>query len=277
MTKQDILNKIFDHNRDLNMVLDNKGYVNSNEENLIKPFANWDEIKKELNDGQGNELKHKFNATHSSSALAVNNFAPFKEHYKDFSFLNYSEFIEASFEKKLPTGISIPNLDFYLETKFEIVGIESKFTEHLSKKLPNHDKNLNKYLNHPKLDYLSKDFHNDLIEHYANENDKMYLDVAQLIKHGIGIIKKAQTKYKFILNAMITQPILVYIYWQPNNWYNHDIFRKHADEIEIFKKKIQPFLTFIPLSYLDFWKSYENDRIFGNHIKDVKERYLFKI
>ena len=87
-------------------------------------------------------MEHKFNAIHSSSALAVNNFAPFKEQFDSLSFMNYSNFIEASFEKKLPTGISTPNLDFYLETKFEIIGIEAKFTEHLSKKLPNYKENL---------------------------------------------------------------------------------------------------------------------------------------
>jgi hypothetical protein len=76
---------------------------------------------------------------------------------------------------------------------------------------------------------------------------------------------------------MLTQPILVYIYWEPSNWYNFEIFRKHADEIEKFKKFVQPFLTFIPLSYLDFWKAYENDRLLGSHIEKMKERYLIEL
>lgn len=99
----------------------------------------------------------------------------------------------------------------------------------------------------------------------------------QLIKHGIGIIKKAQSENEFILNKMLTQPVLVYIYWQPSNWCNFEIFCKHADEIEEFKTLIKPFLTFIPLSYLDFWKAYENDKLFGGHIEKVKERYLLEL
>ena len=283
MNKQEILNTIILHSKALKMKLDKKGYVKTNEENLIKIFENWKKIKKELEEGQGGELTPdkrgiiKFNAVHSSSALGVNNFAAFKKDHKDFKFFNYSDFIEISFEKKLPTGISTPNLDFYLETNYEIIGVESKFTEYLSPKLPNHGKNLDKYLNNSKLDYLPRSYHDDLIKHYINTNEKLHLDVAQLIKHGIGIINKAQSKYKFILNAMLTQPVLVYIYWQPSNWYNFEIFRKHADEIEEFKKLVKPFLTFIPLSYLDFWKAYENDRLFGSHIEKVKERYLMEL
>lgn len=283
MKKQNTIDKIFNRSKALKMKLDGKGYVNSNEENLIDQFDNWDEIKNEIEGGHGGELKPdsngviKFNAVHSSSALVVNNFAPFKKHRNDFTFLNYSDFTEVSFEKQLPTRISTPNLDLYLETKYEIIGFESKFTEYLSPKRPNHDGNLKKYQNRSELNYLPKAFHNDLIQYYIGITDKLYLDVAQLIKHGIGLLNKAQSKYQFILNVMLVQPVLVYIYWQPNNWYNFELFRKHADEIEDFKKRIKPFLTFIPLSYLDFWKAFENDRIFGDHIRKVKERYLIDI
>jgi len=283
MNKQEILNIIIRHCKALKMKPDKKGYVKTYEENLIQIFDNWKEIKKELGEGQGGELIPdkkgliKFNAVHSSSALGVNNFATFKKDHQNFKFLNYSDFTEISFEKKLSTRISTPNLDFYIETKYEIIGFESKFTEYLSPKFPNYDKNLDKYLHHSKLDYLPKSYHDDLIKHYVNSPNKLHLDVAQLIKHGIGIIHKAQSKYNFMLNALITQPVLVYIYWQPSNWYNFEIFRKHADEIEEFRKLVQPFLTFISLSYLDFWKAYENDRLFGAHIEKVKERYLIEL
>lgn len=283
MKKQDILNAIFKHGKSLKMKIDSKGYLETNEDNLVEIFDEWENIKKELGEGQGGELVPdkngviKFNAVHSSSALGVNNFASFKQHYEKFTFLNYSKFTEASFEKKLPTGISTPNLDFYLETNYEIIGFESKFTEYLTPKLPNYKNNLDKYLHNSKLNYLSKSFHDDLIKHFINSPNKLHLDVSQLIKHGIGIINRAQSKYKFGLNSMLTQPILVYIYWEPNNWYNFEIFRKHTDEIEEFKKLVQPFFTFIPLSYLDFWKLYENDRLFGSHIEKVKKRYFIEL
>ena len=168
-------------------------------------------------------------------------------------------------------------MDVYFETNYETIGVESKFTEFLTPKLSHTNANLDKYLNNSKLDYLPNKFNTDLIEYYVNVSDKMYLDVAQLIKHGIGIINEAQNRHKFILNAMMSQPVLVYIYWQPLNWYNFELFRKHNDEIIEFQKRIKPFLTFIPISYLDFWKMYINDRVLGNLICKLKERYLIEI
>lgn len=281
--KKEIMEKIFHKCNSLQMSFNDKGYVNSNEKNLVEIFDNWKEIRQELANGQGNELKPdkngiiKFNAVHSSAALAVNNFAILKKQKNKITFLNFSNFNRIQFEKKLPTGISTPNLDVYFETNYETIGVESKFTEFLTPKLPNAKGNLSKYLNNKKLQYLPPKFNSELIEYYVNVTDKMYLDVAQLIKHGIGIINKAQNRYKFILNALISQPILVYIYWQPLNWYNFNLFRKHNDEIIQFQKRVKPFLTFIPISYLDFWRLYENDRNFGELISKLKERYLIEI
>jgi hypothetical protein len=48
------------------------GYVRDPSENLLE------DIEADLCQGDGNELEEKFRAAHSSSALAVNNFAPFK-------------------------------------------------------------------------------------------------------------------------------------------------------------------------------------------------------
>lgn len=281
--KKEITKKIFNKCKSLKMAFNDKGYVDSNEENLIENFTNWNEIKQELISGNGSELMpdknglSKFNAVHSSSALVVNNFAFLKKNKKNITFLNYSNFNEIVFEKKLPTGISQPNLDVYFETNYETIGVESKFTELLTPTLAHTNANLEKYLDNSKLSYLPNKFDKEIIEHYLNVSDKMRLDVAQLIKHGIGIINKSKNRYKFILNQAMSQPVLVYIYWQPINWYNFELFRKHNDEIIDFQKRIKPFLTFISISYLDFWKMYENDRNFGELICKLKERYSFKM
>lgn len=65
-----------------------KGYLESGkaEDNLITKFSNWEEIKNEFQKGNGRELEKKFLAVHSSSALCVNNFAPFKENKDRISF-----------------------------------------------------------------------------------------------------------------------------------------------------------------------------------------------
>lgn len=290
MEKERIEKAIRDHCIALGMKINHQGqgYVSTNEENLIQIFHNWDIIKAEIETGQGNELKGdeinppKFNAVLSSSALGVNNFAPFKEHINQFCFYNYTDFKEGTFEKKLPTGISTPNLDFYLEGSYNVIGIESKFTENLYAKLPNQTNrnekqgNLEKYLNRKKLSFLPDGYEQTVIEFYKDYDRKMHLDVAQLIKHAIGLINKASTKYKFILNQIYTNPVLVYIYWQPSNWYAFDIYKHHEQEIEEFKRRIDPFIHFIPISYLEFWKIYEKTPLFSAHIEKVKRRYYLK-
>jgi len=255
-----------------------KGYLSIAEDNLVTNFSNWTEIKKEFEAGQGGELNPnnngeiKFAAIHSSSALCVNNFAEFKLKLANFSFYNYSNFISACFEKKLTTGISTPNLDFYLETSNEIIGFESKFTEILKKKKPNLNNNLDKYRQREELNYLPKEFTN-LIEEYALNNNEMHLDVAQLLKHSIGLINRSRGNISHEKNPRTMKPVLVYIYWRPKNFFDFSIYDDHKKEIEAFEGKIKKFLDFIPISYPEFWQMYDADKIFANHINKVKNRY----
>lgn len=58
-------------------MLDEKGYVSEVGQNLIEGVHLVD-FEADLRQGDGNELEEKFRAAHSSSALAVNTFAPFK-------------------------------------------------------------------------------------------------------------------------------------------------------------------------------------------------------
>ena len=261
-----IIAEIINHCKEIGLKVNEKGYLTNFDDNLIETIKNWDDIKIEMKAGQGNELREdketaKFKAVHSSSALCVNTFAPFKQQKESFSFLGFEKFIEASFEKKVPTGISTPNLDFYLENNETIVGFESKFTEFITTKKPN--KNLNKYFNREELkNVVGKEF-NSLIGEYSECTEKYHLDIAQLIKHAIGLIKQAYNK----------KPVLVYIYWQPENWYNFKLFQKHNEEINEFGSKINKHIEFKSISYPVFWKIYENDKTFGKHMDIVKTRY----
>lgn len=276
MNSSKIQDKIIKKAVEIGLKTDSKGYVSSNFENLISSVNSWKQIEKELKKGQGNELKPDrfgnipFNAVHSSSALCVNNFGLLKKKLNEFSFLNYSSFSEATFEKKLPTGISTPNLDFYLENEKVLIGIESKFTETLKKKSPNKDGNLEKYLNRKKLDYLPKSFQK-IIENYIASQEKLHLDVAQLIKHSIGLINASQNRNNN------PKPVLVYIYWLPENWIQFDIFKQHNTEINEFKNSINEYIDFVPISYLEFWNHYGVEQTFKESICEMKKRYELKI
>jgi hypothetical protein len=263
-------------------------YLVCDEYNLIEPFLGiWEKIKEELGGGKGNELKKKFRAVKSSAALCVNNFAPLKKRSVNFSFLGYTGFCETKtqFEQELQTGLDghSPNLDFYLENDKTIIGIESKFTEHFGRKRPNHRtqdrqtkelrNNLEPYRDRKTLDYLPEGFHGKIIDHYYGDDELKYLDIAQLIKHSIGLLKKCNKK----------KAVLVYLYWEPKaviSKRSEKLFAKHQEEIEKFGEKMKLFesdIKFIPLSYPEFWKMYENDPLLKEHIGRVRERYEFAI
>jgi len=246
-----------------------KGYVLNNEDNLIDG-VNLDLFHNDLMQGSGNELISKFNALFSSSALAVNNFAIVKKHKEIFSFLGYSGFTGATFERQFNTGLkgTPPNLDFVLENDEIIIAFESKYLELLDEK----ETKFKSSYNQNNLNYLDN-FWFDLINKY-NER-KLNLDVAQLIKHSIGLInyrlKLSMTKNKKV--------ILVYIYWTPNNLKKFEVYNKHSKEIsalsELLKK--QSDIDFITMSYNDFWDIYYEQSIFKEHFDKLKSRYSIDI
>ena len=115
--------------------LDERGYTNSIDDNLL-PGVGRRHFEAELMSGDGEELKQKFRAAHSSSALVVNSFAPFKDAPSQLSLLGSVGFGTLAFEKKCPTGLKgkSPNLDLLAERDDLVVGIESKCTEYIAEK-----------------------------------------------------------------------------------------------------------------------------------------------
>jgi len=275
MITDKIINKLKEHTT---KDIDEKGYITTMnpEDNLLQNVANWNIVKTEFGKGQGSELKvdkngrMKFCALHSSSALCVNNFAMIKQNLKDASFLQYSNFTKAIFEKKISTGISTPNLDFYLENSKTIIGIESKFTEYLTPKINYTKENLSKYFMREELNFLPRLF-DSIILNYINCPDKMFLNVAQLIKHSIGLLKNKENK----------KAILVYIYWQPKKWNINgafqEIYEQHNKEIIDFSKRINKFITFKHLSYSDLWEEYKENGILEKDIGLIKNKYDIEI
>ncbi|MCK4468477.1 MAG: hypothetical protein KAU60_09010, partial [Desulfobacterales bacterium] len=82
-----------------------KGYVCCLENNLLPSIKLPADVYRELEGGSGNELKEKFKALHSSSALAVNAFAKWKSNTTDLFLCGKNGFKSLTFEKKCPTGL----------------------------------------------------------------------------------------------------------------------------------------------------------------------------
>jgi hypothetical protein len=111
-------------------------YVSNFRDNLlsrVEPLDFEDDVRK----GGGNELgwynngrsPPKFHAAYSSTALAVNTFSPFRRQIADLAIFNLG-FTGLRFEAKLPTGVSVPNLDVLCEGNI-VLAIESKCVEYL--------------------------------------------------------------------------------------------------------------------------------------------------
>ncbi len=102
---------------------DTKGYVRLPQENLV-PGLDFDSIQNDLVGGDGNELgTGKFRAVHSSCALAVNSFGPFKTNPENLTLLGKQGASRLEFEHPLPIfrGGTPPNLDVWIEREGEVL------------------------------------------------------------------------------------------------------------------------------------------------------------
>jgi hypothetical protein len=240
------------------------GYVLDNSDNLIDGVE-IEIFQNDLFSGAGSELKSKFNAVYSSSALCVNNFSIVKKHFKDFQFFDNTNFTKAQFERPFKTGLggTPPNLDFAVENANVVIAFESKYLELLDKK----EVKFTDSYNTDKLDL--NDFWFEQIEYYRGKI--MYLDVAQLIKHSIGLLK-----YKKDTGINV---ILVYIYWTPDNKDEYCEYAQHKEELNEFSKRLNQIneIEFQSMTYDEFWKNDKNNDNFKSHFEKVKGRYKTEI
>jgi hypothetical protein len=217
--------------------------------------------------GGGGELKRKFNAIYSSAALCVNNFAIVKQYIEQFTLKIHekeiSNFHCAKFERQFPTGLqgTPPTLDFVIENDDTVIAFESKYLEILEKK----ETKFSESYNQKKLDFIKDSPLFELIQKYKGK--EMFLDVAQLIKHSIGLINYGINNKK---------AHLVYIYWKPQN--SNDVkecYREHDGELSKFADglKDEKRLHFSSMTYSEFWANYAGKDVFSTHFNKVKNRY----
>jgi hypothetical protein len=235
------------------------GYVRDYRDNVLLSIKT-DEYEADLMAGAGSELKSKFSAIYSSSALVVNTFAPFKRFKQNIILLGYNNFISARFEREFKTGLSgtPPTLDFCLENENVVIAIESKYLETLRKK---EAKFVDSYFDNK----VVGEEYNNLILKYNNK--KGYLDFAQLIKHSMGLGRYAKKFNKKV--------ILLYLYWIPKNWSKFEEYKEHNTEIEQFRNEICKIkdIEFFDMNYIEFWRKYSNDENVGEFIQETKKRY----
>src|SRR5450759_3604586 len=155
------------------------------------PDIDPDLYQNEYSGGAGGELEWDFrygkrwppkmHAAHSSSALVVNSFAPWKRHPEAVELCGKRGFLRLQFEVKMrtPLGGTPPHLDFLAEIgDSHIVAGESKATEYLQ------EHRMEFSSSYESVSWLEcvRPYMGMMRQLKANPSTFIYLDAAQLIK-----------------------------------------------------------------------------------------------
>ncbi|MEO2033603.1 MAG: hypothetical protein ABGZ35_16105 [Planctomycetaceae bacterium] len=239
------------------------GYVSRPEENLVKGVQ-LRQFESDLQKGAGNELHSKFLAVHSSTALAVNSFAPFKDAPESLACCGRTGFSAISFERECRTGLrggTHPHLDVWLENDREICAVESKLTEYFNRKVAEYSDSYQR----EKFPH-AEDCWWDLLENSKFVGMK-HLDVAQLVKHYLGLIR-------YLKSSESTAVRLLYLYWEPTNGDNIDACIQHRRELRAFSERVIPSeIQFVSQTYSDLWREWQDYDGLKGHAGNLIARY----
>ena len=248
------------------VVLDDKGYA-SDLRDILLPTVSVEDFEADLSAGSGNELQTKFRAVHSSSALAVNAFAPFGQRIGELALPEHSGFQTLAFEQKCPTGLrrgTPPNLDVLLSGSGCVVGIESKLTEYLT----THKARFSPaYEDEIRDARREQGYFRELLRLLDAPDSYRWLDAAQLIKHAFGLAKTHGDR-----------PLtLLYLFWEPANPSASPVFAEHRREIAAFAERVAGSMpVFKAMSYSELWSAWSDaghQDWLARHVEELRSCY----
>jgi hypothetical protein len=224
------------------------------------------DFEADLRQGDGNELEGKFRAAHSSCALAVNTFAPFKSNPAALPLPVGTGFTSLRFERKCPHGLrgKSPNLDVLAECPSGVVAIESKCLEPLEL----HEAEFSPAYAAGIVDERRQTgWFREMLRLSDKPDDYRWLDAAQLVKHAFGLAHTFK-------QGPVT---LLYLFWEPSNPEEFPIFAEHRTEIARFAASIAGGTpAFIAMSYPELWNSWSartRPEWIRSHVIRLKVRY----
>ena len=253
--------------RNFSGTTDHRGYTKSPQENLLLGI-DLATVEDDLRSGDGDELRMKFRAVHSSSALAVNCFAPFKLQPGGLVLLGKQGATKVDFERKLTIfhGGRPANLDVWIERGHDVVAVESKLLEYLTPKKPEFSPAYDR-LAPPKSDpYWWR------VYEEAKKGTEQHLDRAQLVKHYFGLNKFRED------HPEGPEPTLLYIFWEPLNWQDVDECRQHREEVTRFAEAVDSSpIKFRWMTYNDLWAEWIGVPDLATHVHHLKGRYQVRM
>ena len=248
------------------MVLDDKGYA-ADFRDILLPMVSPEDFEADLSAGNGNELQTKFRAVHSSSALAVNAFAPFRRRIGELALLGHRGFSSLAFEQKCPTGLrrgTPPNLDVLVSGESEVVGIESKLTEYLTSHRARFSPAYAEQIQDRRRE---QSYFREMLRLIEEPVSYVWLDAAQLIKHAFGLARTIGER----------PATLLYLFWEPANPSASPVFAEHRREIAAFAERVAGATpVFRAMSYPELWSSWKDagqQDWLARHIEDLRARY----
>jgi hypothetical protein len=247
-------------------VADDKGYTLSPQENLL-PDIDWKPIEIELRNGDGDELRMKFNAVHSSAALAVNCFGPFKSRPERLLLLRKRGWKLVEFEMRLPIfgPVGAPNVDVWIDRGQEAVAVESKLLEYLTPKKPKFSDAFERLA--PECDPIWWNVYEQ-----SKGGEEQHLDRAQLIKHYFGLNKFRQK------NPEGLRLTLLYIFWEPLDWEKVPECVQHRKEVKDFAHSLSNSqIRFEWKSYNELWEEWQAVPELEAHAQELKKRYQVRL
>lgn len=253
--------------RSFSGVADNKGYTLSPQANLL-PDIDWAPIEKELRRGDGDELRMKFAAIHSSAALAVNCFGPFKSHPERLLLFGERGWRLVEFEKKLPIfgDVGAPNIDVWIDRGQEAVAVESKLLEYITPKKAEFS------ATYERLFAESDTVWRGAYERAKGDSTKRHLDRAQLVKHYFGL---NEFRKKNPAGLVLT---LLYVFWEPLGSQDVKECVEHRREVEEFAESLSNSqIQFQWKSYNELWQEWCAVPDLEAHTQHLKERYEVRL
>ena len=265
VSKADVIAAVIGH---FPGVANEAGRVENPEANLISGVQ-LEQFEADIKSGAGNELAGKFMAIHSSTALAVNCFSPFKESPELLTCCGSSGFADVYFERICHTGLrggTHPHLDVWLQREGEVIAIESKFTEYFAVSRAKYsDAYERKRFPH------AEDCWWNVLED-SKTTEKQRLDVAQLVKHYLGLIRHLCT------TSEMKTVTLLYLFWEPINSSEVDACIEHRQELANFAEKVtssQISLTY--QSYGSLWSEWSQTENLKQHVENLRRRYELEL
>jgi hypothetical protein len=250
--------------------VDERGYADRLEDNLFAGLssANVVLIRDEFGAGAGAELDTKMRAAHSSSALAVNNFARWRNSAEDLRHLRLAAADppeDLEFECRCHSGLRgiPPHLDLVLRGREGIVAVESKCTEQL--------------VEHSAAFREAYREKIEAVAHptWAAQYDALvrdaclyrYLNAAQLVKHYLGLKNTFPDR----------KVTLLYLFWEPLNVDELPALLEHRDDVAQFATDLaDPHVAFESKSYPELWDAWSQQPLpewLPEHVERLRARY----